>query len=193
MAVPTVTSVAPSSGPLAGANTVVLTGTGFTGTTGVSVGGTAATSFFVTSDTKLSVVLPAEAAGQIDIIVTNADGAATAAAGDKYTYVALPTVTAISPSSGGKDGGTEVTLTGTGFAGATGVKFGSANAASFTVNSATSITAASPEVGSIGSAHITVIGVGGTSSTSSADSFTWTNTYTPPQGDSEFDQFFMDV
>ena len=59
------------------------------------------------------------------------------------TY-AIPTVTGISPTSGPVAGGTTVTITGTGFTGATAVMFGTTGATSYTVVSATSITAVSP-------------------------------------------------
>jgi RHS repeat-associated protein len=55
-----------------------------------------------------------------------------------------PTVTGVSPSSGSSAGGTSVSITGTNFTGATAVTFGSIPAASFTVNSASSITATDP-------------------------------------------------
>ncbi|MBN9990842.1 IPT/TIG domain-containing protein, partial [Listeria monocytogenes] len=45
-----------------------------------------------------------------------------------------PTVTAVSPTSGPAGGATSVAITGTGFSSVTAVKFGSVNAASFTVN-----------------------------------------------------------
>ncbi|QUP55242.1 autotransporter domain-containing protein [Ralstonia syzygii] len=83
-----------------------------------------------------------------------------------------PTVTGISPSSGSTSGGTSVTVTGTSFTGATAVKFGTANASSFTVNSATSITATSPAA-SAGTVDLTVTTSGGTSATSAADQFTY--------------------
>ena len=84
-----------------------------------------------------------------------------------------PTVTGVSPSSGSSAGGTSVALTGTNFTGATAVTFGSIPAASFTVNSATSITATSPS-GTPSVVDITVHTSGGTSATSSADHFTFT-------------------
>lgn len=83
-----------------------------------------------------------------------------------YTYAVTPlgtvapVVTAAAPGSA--TAGTVVTITGTGFNGATGVKFGAVNAASFTVASATSITAVMPP-GSAGSAPVTVINSAGTS------------------------------
>jgi len=55
-----------------------------------------------------------------------------------------PTVTSVSPKGGLAVGGTSVTITGTSFTGVTAVQFGSTNAASFTFNSPTSITAVSP-------------------------------------------------
>src|SRR5262245_37786242 len=57
-----------------------------------------------------------------------------------------PTVTKVEPGKGPAAGGTMVTITGTNLTGATSVRFGSNNAASFTVNSDTSITAVSPEL-----------------------------------------------
>jgi hypothetical protein len=58
---------------------------------------------------------------------------------------APPTIKKVAPATGSAGGGTAVTLTGTGFTGATAVMFGSTGSSSFVVNSATSITARSPE------------------------------------------------
>jgi len=88
-----------------------------------------------------------------------------------------PAITSISPSSGTTSGGTSVTVTGTGFTGATAVKFGTTNATSYTVNSDTSITATSPSHAAQ-VVDITVTNSNGTSATSAADQFTFTPT--PP-------------
>jgi hypothetical protein len=56
-----------------------------------------------------------------------------------------PAVDKVAPTSGPAGGGESVTLTGEGFTGATAVMFGSTGSSSFSVNSATSITAISPE------------------------------------------------
>jgi hypothetical protein len=74
-------------------------------------------------------------------------------------------------------GGTSVIITGTTLTGATSVKFGAANAAGFTVNSGTQITATSPA--GTGTVDITATTVGGTSATSSADQFTFVDVITP--------------
>ncbi len=87
---------------------------------------------------------------------------------------AAPMVTSISPTSGPSAGGTTVTITGTGLTGATVVNFGGVRATGVTANSNTQITATSP-AGS-GTVHITVTTPGGTSSTSSADQFTYVPT-----------------
>ncbi|MGP0070165.1 MAG: beta strand repeat-containing protein [Isosphaeraceae bacterium] len=85
--------------------------------------------------------------------------------------MAAPTVTGLSPTDGPTAGGTEVTITGTDFTGATAVDFGTTPAASFTINSATSITAESPS--GTGAVDVTVVTTGGTSATSDADQFTY--------------------
>lgn len=88
-----------------------------------------------------------------------------------------PTVTGISPSSGFADGGTTVTITGTGLSNATAVKFASTNATAFTTNSATLLTATSP-AGVVGqTVDVTVITLGCSSVTSPADQFTYTLQY----------------
>ncbi|OAX49890.1 Endo-1,4-beta-xylanase A [Paenibacillus sp. AD87] len=83
-----------------------------------------------------------------------------------------PTITSMSPTSGPTSGGTIVTLTGTNLTDATAVKFGATAAASYTVNSATSITATAP-AGSVGTVDVTVTTSGGTSATSAVDQYTY--------------------
>ena len=73
---------------------------------------------------------------------------------------AVPVVSSLSPASGTI--GAEVTITGSGFAGATGVTFGTA-ASEFTVDSASKITATVPAGASTG--PVAVTGPGGTAST----------------------------
>jgi len=77
------------------------------------------------------------------------------------TAPALPTISATAPASTQAAAG-NVVITGTGFTGATAVKFGTDNAASFTINSPTQITAVVPGRAP-GSGNITVVTPGGTS------------------------------
>ncbi|MGA9811443.1 MAG: IPT/TIG domain-containing protein, partial [Terriglobales bacterium] len=79
-------------------------------------------------------------------MVTNTDAQSGTLAGG-YTYAAphaAPTVTAITPNSGTINGGTAVTITGTGFLAGASVKLGGTSAAGVTIVSATSITATTP-------------------------------------------------
>lgn len=74
MPAPTVTSISRTLGSSAGGVSVTLTGTNFTGTTGVTFGGTAATSVVVVNDTTLTCVTPAHAIGVASVLVTNGSG-----------------------------------------------------------------------------------------------------------------------
>ncbi|MBB5752874.1 IPT/TIG domain-containing protein [Prosthecomicrobium pneumaticum] len=98
---PELTSLSPDFGVTTGGDSVTLTGTGFTGATGVTFGGTAATDLSVTNDTTLTVKTPAHAEGAVDVVVTTPGGSDTLASG--FTY--YPPVT-LSPESGALDGGT---------------------------------------------------------------------------------------
>ncbi|HEY1989790.1 MAG TPA: fibronectin type III domain-containing protein [Acidimicrobiales bacterium] len=89
-----------------------------------------------------------------------------------------PSVTSINPATGPAAGGTSVTITGTNLTGATSVRFGATSATSFTVGSATSVTAVAP-AGS-GTVDVTVTTPVGTSATSAADQFTYTQAPPPP-------------
>src|SRR5262249_3889983 len=90
LALPTVTAISPTSGPTAGGTSVTITGTGFTGATAVTFGGTAAGSFTVNSDTQVTALGPAHAAGTVDIIVTAPGGTSATAVADHFTFVAPP-------------------------------------------------------------------------------------------------------
>jgi hypothetical protein len=170
---PAVTSVTPNAGTTAGGVTFTITGTGFTGATAVNVGPTAA-SFVFSSDTSITATSPTEAAGTYDVTVTTPNGTSPPnPSGDQFTVVApLPVVSSVGPSSGTTDGGTSVTISGSGFTFATAVAFGVTAATSFVVNSDTSITATSPAE-SPSSVDITVTTAGGTSATSAADQYTF--------------------
>ncbi|WP_329409986.1 IPT/TIG domain-containing protein [Nocardia vinacea] len=158
VAVPTLTTVVPSVGPVAGGTTVILTGTNLTAATAVTFGGTPAISFTVNSATQITAVVPAGAAGTVQVTATTAGGTSN---GVSYTYVAVPTLTTVVPSVGPVAGGTTVVLTGTNLTGATAVDFGATPAISFTVDSATQITAVAPA--GTGTVQVTVTTAGGTS------------------------------
>jgi hypothetical protein len=87
-----------------------------------------------------------------------------------------PQTVLVSPSSGPVTGGTQVTISGSDFAGVTGVSFGSIPAASFVVNSESEITATAPAAAAAGPVDVRVTTVAGTTPVVVGDRFT----YTPP-------------
>jgi hypothetical protein len=99
--------------------------------------------------------------------------------GDKFSYLSekgkrgvAPAVTSVSPAEGPTAGGTPVTIVGRNFEEASAVKFGSTRAASFTVKSATVITAVSPS-GTAGTVSVAVTTPGGTSGLSTGAHFSF--------------------
>jgi hypothetical protein len=163
-AAPTVASVTPSSGIDTGGTSVTISGSGFTGATEVWFGQTATTSFTVNSDTQITATAPAAPAGGVTIGVTTPIGASDNSPGVTYVYETAPVVQGFSPATGTTAGGTRVSITGTGFLGATEVSFGSAPATSFTVLDNTLIFAY-PPAHSPGSVPVTVTTPGGSTTT----------------------------
>jgi LPXTG-motif cell wall-anchored protein len=138
---PTATGITPTSGPQNGGTAVTITGSGFTGATGVTFGGTAGTAFTVVDDSTITATTPAHTPGAVDVVVQHPSGDAAPLT---FTFLPTPTIASVTPNSGPETGGTAVTITGTGFTGATGVTFGGTAAPSFTVVDDTSITTTTP-------------------------------------------------
>jgi hypothetical protein len=136
---PAVSSLSPTSGPEFTGTTVVLTGTALTGATAVTFGAQPA-SYTVDSDTHITASAPA-ATGPVLVTVTTPFATSNSVL---YTHLAPPTITSFAPVSGPFLGGTSVSLTGTGFTGATMVAFGGSASATFMVVSPTLIIASSP-------------------------------------------------
>ncbi|MGW4074468.1 IPT/TIG domain-containing protein [Streptomyces asiaticus] len=159
-AAPTLTAVSPASGPATGGTTVTLTGTNLLGATAVRFGAVNATSFMVVSATQITAVVPA-GSGTVQVTVVTPGGTSN---GVPYSYVVapVPVLMSVSPGQGPVGGGNTVALSGSGLTGVTAVRFGSTPALSFTVVSATQITAVAPP-GAAGPVQITVTGPGGTS------------------------------
>jgi hypothetical protein len=161
---PTVSSISPTSGTVNGGTAVNITGTGFLAGVAVTFGSNAATNVNVVSSTSITATTPANAAGTVDVTVTNANGQSGTLTGG-YTYLnPPPTVSSVSPNQGTTNGGTSVGISGTGFlAGAT-VTFGGTAATNIAIVSSTSITATTP-AHSAGTADITVTNTDGQTGT----------------------------
>jgi large repetitive protein len=184
----TVTEVTPNSGNLGGV--IVITGTGFTHTTGVFVGPGAGpvASFTVDSDTQITAVtLPdSPMSGQIVVITGNPQfvssnvnpgiefnlgGGLPPDLNPASQYDTEPAVIAgISPTAGPVAGGTEVTITGSGF-GQPGVQGevlfgGSVESPGFVVDTdGTIMTTVSPPVSEPGTVVVAVVPAGSFKST----------------------------
>jgi hypothetical protein len=192
---PAVTGVSPASGTDMGGTPVTITGTGLAQATRVTFGGVAGR-ITAHSDTRITVASPPSTGttvttaaittdsgtritgtgppgtGTVDIIVTTPNGISKLTAADHYTFTApRPAVTGISPDSGSTAGGTAVSITGTGLAGATGVTFGGV-AGKITADSNTQVTVISPP--GTGTVAITVTTAAGTSTTTAAGRYAYT-------------------
>ncbi|MGH9076680.1 MAG: kelch repeat-containing protein [Acidimicrobiales bacterium] len=171
---PTVTNVAPSGGAVGGGTSLVLTGAGFTGATGVSFGATPATQVSVDSDNRIEVVSP-PAAGPVAVDVTVTTPVQTSITTNvaRFQYALAPSVTAVIPDAGAVSGGTHVQITGTdiGFPDTT-VHFGATASTSVIVISDTELDAVSPPHGP-GSVDVTATTPAGTSIPIVVDRFTY--------------------
>ena len=160
---PSITSFAPSSGPVG--TEVTIMGNNFSGTTAVTFNGVPSTNFTVDSNTKIRAKVPAGATmGRIQI--TNASGSGSFA--QEFVVTAPPQMTSFSPASG--IAGTEVTIIGQNFTGTTGVSFKGIAAASIFVDSDTQIRAIVPANAAPGTGKIVVTNSAG--SVTSANDFT---------------------
>ncbi|UUN30606.1 IPT/TIG domain-containing protein [Streptomyces sp. FIT100] len=160
MPAPALTGLSPNQGPTAGGNTVTLTGTSLGDVTTVFFG-TTAVAFSIASATQITATAPPGAVGNVQVTVVSPGGTS---GGLAYFYVALPTLTTLSPTQGPVAGGTSVTLTGTNLSQVTAVRFGTSSAA-FAIVSATQVNAVAPSApaGTPGAAQVTVVSPGGTS------------------------------
>jgi hypothetical protein len=84
-ATPAVDSITPITGTASGGTVVTVRGSGLTGSTGVTFGGSAGTSFTIVNDSTITVTTPAHAAGAVNVVVANPRGNVTLTNG--YTYV----------------------------------------------------------------------------------------------------------
>jgi hypothetical protein len=83
----TVTAINPDTGPVVGGTNVTVTGTGFTGATGVNFGQVVAQNLVVASDTQLTVTSPQAAApGTVDVTVTTSARTPAISLSDHFTY-----------------------------------------------------------------------------------------------------------
>ena len=94
---PTVISISPTTGSVAGGTAITITGTNLTGATAVTIDGVAATNIIVVSPTSITATTPAGTAGaNKSVLVTTPGGTNTA--NTLFTYTAAPTPPAPTPT-----------------------------------------------------------------------------------------------
>ena len=80
---PTIGSIDPNHGPMAGGTTITINGTGFANGTTITVGGAPCTSVVVVSSTQITCVTPEHSAGTVDVVLTVPDFGTTTGS---FTY-----------------------------------------------------------------------------------------------------------
>ena len=134
----------------------------------VEFGAARSATFTVVSPSEVTATAPA-GTGTVAVRAVSAGGASKIVPAASYTYVPPPTVSAVSPRKGTSRGGTELTISGSEFTGATAVHLGATAATGLHVVSSTELTATTPP-GS-GTVDVTVTTPGGTSATGTSDGF----------------------
>ncbi len=171
---PEIAAVSPSSVAITGGSTITLTGKNFglSGTPTVTIGGEKSPFVIRVSATKVTAVVPAHAAGDVDVNILNPNGGGGNATPAKLKYVAAgtaPAITSVTPATSILAGGGEATIKGTGFgtAGTMGVLVGGKHA-KVTASSATSITFEVPEGDETGAVNVIVNSTAGTKTKAAA-------------------------
>jgi RHS repeat-associated protein len=172
---PTVTGLDVTSGSEAGSDQLTILGTGFTGATGIVIGGRAYPDVTPLSDTAVRIGTPSHAPGVVDVQVITPGGISAITPADQFTYVTAPppVVTGIAPAQGLTTGGSQVTIIGSGFeSGDTQVSFGGTPPLSYGSISDDALTVYAP-AHAVGIVDVTVTTTAGTSALSPADQFSY--------------------
>jgi hypothetical protein len=173
-----VTSAIPSRHAVTGGSTVVLQGMNF-GTSTAYCGFGSSTTLegwstmpgTVLASGALSCMVPARGAGMRVVEVALTKNGEMSRSGVQVEYAAIGSVTAVQPSTGSIDGGTVVTVSGSGFmAGVTSCKFGSIGAVQAAVASSTEARCVAPAgVRGAVPVEVSIGGEGGVAATSASD------------------------
>lgn len=158
---PTITSIAPTTGPTSGGTPFVITGTNLAGATSVTFGANAATILGGDATHIFGLTPAAMAAGPVTVTVTTPNGSVPLPSG--FTYFTTPLAPAIgtsTPTTGSPAGGTVITMTGTNLGSILGILFNGVPG-TITTNNGTTLTVTTP-AGAAGVATVTLVTAGGT-------------------------------
>ena len=164
---PSITSITPAAGSIAGGTIVTITGDGFASGARVTFGDVPANLESIVSPTEIQVVAPAGSAGPVRVTVLEPTAISN---GSVFTYVTppAPVITAITPDTGWtfgwKPGFPTVTITGANLDAASAVDFGTVpvDPGFVVADSSTAIEVDDP-AHSVGPVEVTVTTPGGTS------------------------------
>jgi plastocyanin len=152
-------AVSPSRGPASGGTPITITGDDFAPGAIVLFDGLPALNVVVLTSTTIAAVTPAHGEGALDVVVTNPNGESVILAGG-YTYTTesavAPMIEAVSPPSGPATGGTEIVISGRGFAEGATVNLGAWPAMNVVLLSEITVTATTSPHGE-GTFDVTVI------------------------------------
>ena len=168
-------AISPVTGPGTGGTQVTITGTNLEGATSVHFGSVISPTYSVNISGTSLVALSSIpiAAGAVNVTVSGPGGTSAVSPADIFTYTNAPAlaVVAISPSSGSLLAHTQVTINGTGLAGALSVHFGSAMANFSVTNGGLSLTATAPSATTPGAVAVFVTTAKGSSAVSQSSTF----------------------
>lgn len=151
----TLSLVDPSTGTTAGGESVAIEGTGFTDGMQVTFGESAAADVFVVDSHRITAISPPRPPGLVTIRVLDPVTEAQATLENAYLYYNAVQVLSVDPTEGHVDGGTPLTIAGTGFVADSKVLVGSRAAISVQVVDDTTILALAPN-GTVGPASVHV-------------------------------------
>lgn len=151
-----INSVTPPVGPTGGGTSITISGWGFTAPVSVTIGGSAAGSVVLVSESTITCNTPAHAAGYVSITVSSNGGADIVTRANVFRYVVPPNITSATPNQGPSAGNTPVGISGTDFQDGILVYFGGVLATNIVWNNSAFVTCVTP-AGTDGQVDIKVV------------------------------------
>lgn len=148
----------PRRGPMAGGTPIVIVGRGFVPGTVVTIGGAPLANPVISAERRITGRTPAGVGGTAAIVIENRAGQTQVPGG--FTYEEAPRIEVLTPAVGPTSGGTELEVTGEGFAPDSAVYVGARAALDVRVLDVTRLRVVTPG-GEAGTATVSVINRGG--------------------------------